>query len=225
MIIWQTWLISSISLLVLILKAQSSINAPKQAVLDLDGQKLESGLDYYILAAVGGAAGGGLSLSSRNGTFPVDVVQHRNYRRHGKSVNFCLPHDKNIRLPMSQETAIGDQDTLGHHGAIIYESTDLNIQFSDTPAVWKLNKADELGRRFVTIGGIAGHPGQSTVNNWFKIEKFGVYGYKIVHCPTVCDTCKTVCGDLGITIRNGRRWLALSKHHPLRVVFLRAGTI
>lgn len=78
------------------------------------------------------------------------------------------------------------------HGTIIPESTDLNIQFSDIPKVWKLDEADKSGRRYVSIGGTAGRPGRSTVNNWFQIERLGPFGYKLIYCPKVCDSSKTV---------------------------------
>ncbi|TXG47968.1 hypothetical protein EZV62_027262 [Acer yangbiense] len=139
-------------------------------VLDIAGEKLHTGTDYYILPVVRGR-GGGLTLASTgNETCPLDVVQERQ------------------------------------------EST-----------VWKLDSHDDsLGQWFVTTGGVEGNPGRETISNWFKIEKFDD-DYKLVFCPSVCDTCRVLCRDIGIYIdqATGIRRLALSDT-PFKVMFKKA---
>ncbi|KAL5993395.1 hypothetical protein ACLOJK_014319 [Asimina triloba] len=120
----------------------------------------------------------------------------------------------------------GDEIIRRASHATIQESTDLNIQFSDVPSVWQMGEPDESGRRYVPIGGEAGHPDSSTLNNWFKIQGAGVHGNQhtyifLVPCPSVCESCKTTCSSLGISTQQGRRWLSTSSH-PLRVMFSRA---
>ncbi|KAK7338420.1 hypothetical protein VNO77_19028 [Canavalia gladiata] len=111
---------------------------------------------------------------------------------------------------------------------VIRVSTDLNVihtfptNCSSSVTVWKVGEVDAAtGERFVTTGGVQGNPGPQTIHNWFKIEKFE-NGYKLVYCPTVCESCKVVCKDIGIypdEDRNSR--LALSDV-PFEVKFQRA---
>ncbi|KAL6178326.1 hypothetical protein ACLB2K_049844 [Fragaria x ananassa] len=112
---------------------------------------------------------------------------------------------------------------------VVRLSTDLNIKFStsaavticlNTSKVWKLDNLDEsTAQRFVTTGGVEGNPGPKTISNWFKIEKYD-NDYKLVFCPTVCNFCKVICGDVGIYLEVGVRHLVLSKV-PLKVMFKR----
>ena len=73
---------------------------------------------------------------------------------------------------------------------------------------------------FVTACGVAGNPGQATVDNWFKIEKYQD-DYKIVFCPAVCNFCKVMCRDVGVFVQDGMRRLVLSDV-PLKVMFKKA---
>ncbi|KAL6319771.1 hypothetical protein AAG906_036829 [Vitis piasezkii] len=88
---------------------------------------------------------------------------------------------------------------------VIRVSTDHNIKFSASTTcvqstLWKLEYDESSGQRF--------------------IEKYED-DYKLVFCPTVCDFCKPVCGDIGIYIQNGYRRLALSDV-PFKVMFKKA---
>ncbi|KAJ6738378.1 KUNITZ TRYPSIN INHIBITOR 2 [Salix koriyanagi] len=66
--------------------------------------------------------------------------------------------------------------------------------------------------------GGGGNPGPETLDNWFKIERYG-NGYKLVFCPTVCDDCEVLCRDIGIYVDSeGFRRLALSDV-PFKVMF------
>ncbi|KAL8192524.1 hypothetical protein R6Q57_027709 [Mikania cordata] len=76
-------------------------------------------------------------------------------------------------------------------------------------------------KQAVSSCGVLGNPGSKTISSWFKIEKYE-NDYKFVCCPTMCDTCRPDCGDIGTTIaKNGRRSLLLSTE-PLKVKFIKA---
>ncbi|KAI3705220.1 hypothetical protein L1987_75454 [Smallanthus sonchifolius] len=172
-------------------------------VLDTDGSLLRSGTEYYILPVFRGM-GGGLTLApTRNESCPLDVVQADLEIDNGLPLTFTPVDPKK---------------------GVIQESTDLNIIFSALTIciqsnVWMLEEYE--GQRIVTGHGVSGNPGVDTLSNWFKIEKYED-DYKLVFCPTVCDFCKPVCGDIGVTItENGRRRLALSDV-PFKVMFKKA---
>ncbi len=176
-------------------------------VLDLAGEKLRTGVDYYILPVIRGRGGGLTLASTRNKTCPLDVVQEQ--------------HDISNGLPLTFSS-------VNPKKGVVRVSTDLNIKFSAATicvqsTVWKLDKFDEsTGQWFVTTGGVEGNPGRETTSNWYKIEKYDD-DFKLVFCPTVCDFCKVLCRDVGIYIEDGRRSLALSDV-PFKVMFKKAGT-
>ncbi|KAK4857398.1 hypothetical protein QYF36_000047 [Acer negundo] len=182
-------------------------DASPDPVLDITGKKLRAGTDYYILPVIRGR-GGGLTLASTGKeTCPLDVVQERHEVENGLPVTFSPVNIKK---------------------GVVRLSTDQNIKFSASTicvqsTVWKLDSHDDsLGQWFVTTGGVEGNPGRETTNNWFKIEKFDD-DYKLVFCPSVCDTCRVLCRDIGIYIdqATGIRRLALSDT-PLKVMFKKA---
>ena len=176
-------------------------------VLDLAGEKLRTGVDYYILPVIRGRGGGLTLASTRNKTCPLDVVQEQHEVSNGLPLTFSSVNPKK---------------------GVVRVSTHLNIKFSAATisvqsTVWKLDNFDEsTGQWFVTTGGVEGNPGRETTSNWFKIEKYDD-DYKLVFCPTVCDFCKVLCRDVGIYIEDGRRSLALSDV-PFKVMFKKAGT-
>lgn len=180
-------------------------SAAPDPVLDIGGQNLHTGTNYYILPVVRGK-GGGLTLASTgNETCPLDVVQEQHEVKDGLPLTFS---------PVNL--------TKG----VVRVSTDMNIKFSAATicvqsTVWKLDSHDDsLAQWFVTSGGVEGNPGRETTSNWFKIEKYD-NDYKLVFCPSVCDFCKVLCRDIGIYIDGGIRRLALSDV-PFKVMFKRA---
>ncbi|KAF8389573.1 hypothetical protein HHK36_024089 [Tetracentron sinense] len=107
---------------------------------------------------------------------------------------------------------------------VIRESSDLNIVFlwdtscQNSTTVWSLGTFDEITRwQYIVTGGVIGNPGPSTVNNWFKIERY-LEDYKLVFCPEVCCSCKVTCGDVGVFYEDRTQWLGLSDV-PLPVMF------
>lgn len=183
----------------------SLADASPNEVRDIDGDILRTGVEYYILPVIRGM-GGGVTLSSRtkNEPCPLDVVQAE------------LEID-NGNLPLTF-TPVDPKK------GVIRESTDLNIEFQGATIciqslVWKLDSYE--GEYIVSTRGTKGNPGVTTLSSWFKIEKY-MNDYKFVFCPTVCDTCKPVCGDIGISIKeDGVRRLVLSDK-PFMVKFLKA---
>ncbi|KAJ7976150.1 Kunitz type trypsin inhibitor / miraculin [Quillaja saponaria] len=180
-------------------------SATPEPVLDISGQKVRTGVNYYILPVIRGR-GGGLTLSTiGNNSCPLYVVQENLEVLNGRPATFS-PVDKK---------------------GVVHTSTDLNIRSSgirttcDQSTVWKLLK-QLTGVWFLSTGGVEGNPGVDTITNWFKIEK-AEKDYKLVFCPSVCN-CQTLCRELGIFIDdNGKRYLSLNdKIPPFPVNFKRA---
>ncbi|OIT29953.1 PREDICTED: kunitz trypsin inhibitor 2-like [Nicotiana attenuata] len=172
-------------------------------VLDTNGDKIRAGSNYFVLPVIRGR-GGGLFPSNvkQNNTCPRDIIQESHEVQQGLPVVFTPVEPKK---------------------GIIRLSTDLNVRFF-TPTIcaretiWKLGTYDDkLKQYFIVTGGVEGNPGPQTVSNWFKIEKLGT-DYKFVFCPSVCTFCKVICKDVGIYIKDGVRFLALSDT-PFRVMF------
>ncbi|KAI4351997.1 hypothetical protein L6164_006290 [Bauhinia variegata] len=183
--------------------------AAPEPVLDISGQKLRTGVNYYILPVIRGRGGGLLLANSGNNTCPLYVVQETKETFSGQPVTFSPYDAKN---------------------GVIFTSSDLNIKSfvtettsCDQSTVWKLLKV-LTGVWFLSSGGVEGNSGAQpeTIVNWFKIEK-AEKDYELSFCPSVCK-CQTLCRSLGIYIGDdGKRHLALSdKVSPFRVMFKRA---
>ncbi|KAH7550618.1 hypothetical protein ACOSP7_023936 [Xanthoceras sorbifolium] len=184
-----------------------------EPLLDVFGDEVVTGTEYYIVSAIRGAGGGGLNfLSGRNEPCPMDVFQERSDLQRGRPLLF---------FPLNY---------TGEEGTVIYGSTDLNIKFNVEPrscneetTVWKVdNYDDQKGAWFITTNGVIGNPGAETLKNWFKFEKAAdnLNMYKIVHCPSVCKSCVKLCSAVGIDFETERR-LALS-HSAFPVVLIKA---
>ncbi|KAK9051207.1 hypothetical protein SSX86_027836 [Deinandra increscens subsp. villosa] len=168
---------------------------------DSDGHEVQPTLKYYITPVPSNESGGGLSLTTRDNFCPPFVVQETTQLSKGLPLRF-IPLD-------NKQNAINLSSDLN----IVFNAATICVQST----VWKLGNGgggggDDMvaGRRYyVRSGGVIGRPGLGTVSNWFRIEKVGDIGYKIVFCPSVCSSCKVVCGDVGVYVESGKRWLAL----------------
>ncbi|CAI0555907.1 unnamed protein product [Linum tenue] len=188
--------------------ASSSTSSSPIPVTDVDGATVRSGLNYFILPSVSGHGGGVALDRTKTKKCPLSVFQDNYDLSKGLPVVF---------LPLNAKP-----------GYTVRTSIDLNIEFTtetacDEAAVWKVEGYDhDLGQiRFVGTGGIEGKPGPRTVDNWFKIVKYGG-NYKLVYCPSVCKQCKVECKDVGVfEDEYGKKRLALSDE-PLVVKFLKA---
>ncbi|CAN8292756.1 unnamed protein product [Cochlearia groenlandica] len=176
----------------------ATTEAAVEPVKDINRKRLESGVSYYILPVIRGR-GGGLTMSiTKTKTCPKTVSQDMYEVSKGLPLKFS-PWDKSKTIRVS---------------------TDLNFKFSAS-SIWKLDNFDEKTKQwFVSTCGVAGNPGRTTVDSWFKIEKYED-DYKIVFCPTVCNFCKVMCRDVGVFVKDGKRRLVLSDV-PLKVMFKRA---
>lgn len=186
-------------------------DASPEQVVDTEGNKVRASVDYYIrpvpTTPCDGqgpcVVGSGFVLIARspNETYPLNVAVVEGFR--GQAVTFTPVDPKK---------------------GVIRVSTDLNIKVSleticEESTIWKLDAFDaSIGKWFVTTGGVMGNPGKDTISNWFKIEKYED-DYKLVYCPTVCDFCKPVCGNVGVFVdSNGNKRVALTDE-PFKVRF------
>nr|GMD71052.1 miraculin-like [Ipomoea batatas] len=177
---------------------------PEQ-VLDTRGKPVRADTSYYIVPIMAGT-GGGLTLRSTTRKFcPLGIFQEVKDDYPGIPISFYPVNPKK---------------------GVIRVSTDLNIDFPKNRVqcaksnVWKVDSYDQYTKRFyIAIGGVKGNPGPKTINNWFKIEKYG-RGYKLVHCPSVVQH-KVMCKDVGVVKYNGQKRLALSDA-PFGVMFKKA---
>ncbi|MQL72190.1 hypothetical protein Taro_004530 [Colocasia esculenta] len=179
--------------------------AASDAVLDTDGNALKRGTEYYILLSPGKQSG--LTLASRNGECPLDVAKARS-------------EDDNV-LPIRFYPADEGEDT-------VRLSKDANFQFLAyttcmMSTMWQIRFHEAANRYYVSTGGVPGNPGKDTLSNWFTIREAedGSNSYKLTYCPTVCNFCRPYCGDLGLFVEDGRKWLGI-RGPPLSVVFKKA---
>ncbi|KAH6762531.1 hypothetical protein C2S52_019964 [Perilla frutescens var. hirtella] len=176
-------------------------------VVDVDGNPLQTNTKYYIITPPGGGGvGGGLALSirDRRDPCPPNAMQEND----GASVGLSLKI-----FPADGKREIGLHTDVN----FVFMAATICVQRT----VWQLGGLDRItGRRYVRSDGVVGRPGAETVRNWFKIERFnGREGYKIVYCPSVCSACRVECGDVGVYLENGRRWLGVGGPQPLLIAF------
>ncbi|KAL6319971.1 hypothetical protein AAG906_037047 [Vitis piasezkii] len=129
-------LLLSLLLIALALKPfPVAAEAAPDPVLDIEGKKLQSEVDYYILQR----GGGGLTLASTgNETCPLDVVQEQHEVSNGLPLMF---------IPVNPKKGV------------IRVSTDHNIEFCAATicvqsTVWKLEYDESSEQQFVTTGGV-----------------------------------------------------------------------
>lgn len=133
--------------------------AAPEPVLDIAGKVLRTGTYYDILPVVRGRGGGITFAITGHKSCPVDVMLDSYEDSDGLPLQF---------IPANRKKGV------------IRLSTDLNVKFpgpaSCAPtAVWKVEDDDELtgGQMFISTSGVEGNPGPETLDNWFKIEKYG----------------------------------------------------
>ncbi|KAL8543448.1 hypothetical protein ACS0TY_004113 [Phlomoides rotata] len=200
----ETKIIALISLITI----SSSLVFSQQStpVLDVDGNQLQTNTKYYIFSRGGGGGGLALSIRDRRIPCPPNVVQENDASSKGLSLEI-FPVDK-------KQPRISTQSDLNF--VLIGATTCVQS------TVWKLGIPDPFTRqRYVRSGGVLGRPGAETVGNWFKMERSGE-GYKIVYCPSVCSSCKVDCGEVGLFVENGQRWLGIGGQ-PLVFGFKKVG--
>ncbi|KAJ4955541.1 hypothetical protein NE237_012324 [Protea cynaroides] len=140
------------------------------AVLDTDGHELQAGMQYYIVSAIRGGSGGGLFMGKRE-SFSSSSSSQSNTPTVKQS-----SYDMNMGTPVifSPESMENPEE----EEMVIQESMDINIRFSwMNDEVWQVEDRRQQSsesrdsKRYVTLRGKPGHMGESTVRNWFKIER------------------------------------------------------
>ncbi|XP_065858317.1 kunitz type trypsin inhibitor 104-like [Euphorbia lathyris] len=161
--------------------------AAQPAVLDTDGQPVQSGIEYNIVPGITDVAGG-LTLVDRNNSCPLYVGQEP------------------LRRPITSQGIPVIFKPFEEGETVIKESRDLTVTFqAATTCVqttsWTVGEEDrESGRRFIVTAG----------EDYFNIQNNGGV-YNFVWCPTEsCPSCdRPRCASAGIFIQNQNRLLAL----------------
>ncbi|GMJ06626.1 ARABIDOPSIS THALIANA KUNITZ TRYPSIN INHIBITOR 5 [Hibiscus trionum] len=183
-----------------------SATAAKEPVLDTDGEELRLGTPYYIQSAIQGA--GGLELVSLFSTgIPCPKIVAQSQSTNGLAVFF---------------NPVDSTDTTVHL------STDVNIRFPSfdpycrSSNTWRVAPYSTLpGHWWIANGGEIDNPGPQTLLTRFKIERVEV-GYKLTFCPTVCESCVTLCNDIGKYNYQNQVLLGLTKGDAWPFVFVKA---
>ncbi|XP_010539107.1 PREDICTED: 21 kDa seed protein-like [Tarenaya hassleriana] len=184
------------------------------AVLDTDGEILLPGISYHILPAKRGCSrGGGVTVMFNHTEFcsvKGNVIQANSVTEEAARVRFSNWAPKVAFVPESTDLII---------------EIDLGITVCQKTPFWGIGEFDgERNKWFVSTGAGSDGFGPGSVNSLFKIEKSENLGdaYKIVFCPSNCESCRPICGDVGIfEDENGVLRLALSDW-PFEVVFKKA---
>ncbi|MCD7461726.1 hypothetical protein HAX54_046905 [Datura stramonium] len=177
-------------------------------VRDVEGDILRSDARYFVVSAITGAGGGGVTRgptingdADANFVCPFQVVQSPLDVDRGMSVYFKPKAPKQVEIT---------------------ESTSLNIEFYlDNPTICKNNVWEVEGfpghriPMFLSTNGEAGNP--LKVATWFQIKKVNDFAYKFVFCPFGED----FCSDIGIKVVDGQRRLALRTDNTFTVVFIK----
>ncbi|KAJ1417270.1 Proteinase inhibitor I3, Kunitz legume [Sesbania bispinosa] len=179
-----------------------------EQVKDVAGNPIFPGGRFYIVSAIRGAGGGGVTLGqTRDSTCPVAVVQEPIDIWRGMPVKFKIP---------------------GISPGIIFTNiTDLDIVFEEKPECAESSKwvvvaeRDEIfPQQWVGIGGAGDHPGKNIISGRFNIQRYGDRAYKLVFCST-----SGVCSNIGRFIRGNERRLILTNDSAFRVVFVDADAV
>ncbi|XP_043716722.1 21 kDa seed protein-like [Telopea speciosissima] len=210
-------------------KGEHSAHSHTQSVLDTDGNELRAGEPYYIVSAYRRGRGGGVSFDRVESSRKAMVNQHASDKNFGTPVMFFPASNSQEKEDLERVLRETSRSPSPARERIIRESTDLNIRFSEMPVVWQVGESKQSSSspsqmRHVMLGGQPGHPGSSTVRNWFKIESMSRSSpeYRLTYCPNVCESCQVMCGNIGVTMESGKRWLSVSQNREFPFVFVKA---
>ncbi|KAI4338277.1 hypothetical protein L6164_016619 [Bauhinia variegata] len=179
-----------------------AITTNAEPVLDITGEPLIPGAQYYILPIVWGAGGGGLRPGKAgNSTNPVNVLKAFSDFDLGEPVKFTT-------VP---KLGLIPTDTLLH---IKFEKTPEGVSSGNWITVKDLGETWTVG-----IGGPQDHEGYETLSGFFKIHKLG-HAYKLSFVPYINTA---LSADIGTSIDNDRNWrLVVTSEQPYPVLFRKA---
>ncbi|KAK2367269.1 hypothetical protein P8452_55642 [Trifolium repens] len=182
-------------------------NEDVEQVLDINGNAIFPGGEYYILPALRGPGGGGVRIGKTGDLkCPVTVLQDRREVKNGLPVKFTIP----------------DIST-----GIIFTGTPVEIEFFKKPncaksSKWLVFVDNVVKKACVGIGGPENYPGVQTLSGTFNIHKHeSGFGYKLGFCIKGSPTCL----DIGRYDNDeaGKR-LNLTEHESYHVIFVDAAS-
>ncbi|KAL0701625.1 hypothetical protein Bca4012_057747 [Brassica carinata] len=184
----------------------ATANAGGPPVLDINGQPIFGG-SYYVLPAISGPAGGGLTLAPLGDKpCPLYIGQEPSEVERGIPVKFS---NWRSRVPF------------------VPESADLNIEMDVAATIcvqstyWSVVPSNLPIMNLYVEAGPKPKPGEDSWNSFFQIKKTGEFhnGYNIEFCPNGGS-----CMSVGIsTDEHGVRRLALlGTTQPFPFVFMKA---
>ncbi|MED6118691.1 hypothetical protein PIB30_005163 [Stylosanthes scabra] len=179
-------------LLAILSPITESSNDSNPAVLDTDGNPIQSDAEYYVRPAITDV-GGYLALIDRygNGSCPLYVGQP----------NVVVDNKTSIKFTpfIEGETLIRENRDF----KAIFQALTTCVQST----AWKVGDVDqETGRRLIVTGDDEG------IGGYFRIEKGNLGIYNFAWCPLdVCPNCRLNCSPVGAFIidENRNRLLAL----------------
>lgn len=190
--------------------AATAQNDSPKPVVDIGGQPLRPGVEYYITPAVTDI-GGALTSVERNGSSCPKYVGQESGSPNRLAVSFALFDEK--------ETEVRE----GKNFKATFSPATTRTCGGST--AWKVGKRDEATqKRLIEIGG----DDDDNDGSYFLIdrdERFGGnYIYNLEFCPVeTCPICKFECGNFeALLIANGVRLMSLGiDAAPLAVQFER----
>ncbi|GMJ12297.1 ARABIDOPSIS THALIANA KUNITZ TRYPSIN INHIBITOR 5 [Hibiscus trionum] len=156
-------------------------NAANDAVLDVDGDEVLTGLPYYVLPATWGAGGGGLAIGKKSDRkCPEIVVQRRSDDDFGNPVVFSNADSSDGVIRLSSDVE-GEDKSSGKR--LVELGGSEGEPGCDTVDTWF---------KLETTG-------------------FNDESYKFKYCPSICSSSITSCHDIGkVQDHHGHVRLALS---------------
>ncbi|XP_058754361.1 kunitz-type trypsin inhibitor-like 1 protein [Vicia villosa] len=185
----------------------SNTAAPSQ-VIDINGNPLIHGNQYFIFPATRKPGTGGLTLNKiSDSECPLTVLQN-NANKLGIPVKFTIP-----------------ESTTGN----ILTGTDLDIEFTEKPSCaesskWSVFVDNATQLNYVGIGGPENYHGVETIGGKFLIAKFGTAAiYRLGFCLDNDGDC----GYLGLKAfgSEGGSRLIMTVTDPYFVVFVDAASV
>ncbi|XP_054785962.1 kunitz-type serine protease inhibitor DrTI-like [Prosopis cineraria] len=180
-------------------KPLTSQASASEQVLDINGDPIFPGREYYFVSATWGPLCGGPKpeRTGDSSSCSYSVILER--------FDVMLGEPIRVRVPGIST------------GTISVGSFNAEIEFVKEPT----GCADSSK---LVIGGSKDHPQWSLVNGAFKIDQMGGLGYKLVFCTRFNFQASNSCYGVGIKYQDGKKHLVLKEtedESPFRVLFMK----